>query len=180
MYRRFTRGALHSIWVAQSGVLVSAPAKNVDRTIVYGVNHTGILAADGFSPRLLPLKLSRRLRCSGQLCGRAGLYDHHSQLYRRSASGCRHKDMYRARAAAMNMIDPGAARAVGLVLHSWRVSWMGWRCAYPYPQSLSGGLTFMPSRPVSAEAMNDALVAAVTARLPAYWRPQTSRLSPLI
>ena len=49
-----------------------------------------------------------------------------------------HKDLYRARAAAMNMIptSTGAAKAVGLVLPDLAGGWTGWRSACPRPMSV--------------------------------------------
>jgi glyceraldehyde 3-phosphate dehydrogenase len=73
-----------------------------------------------------------------------------------------HKDLRRARAAAMNMIptSTGAARAVGLVLPELAGKLGGASVRVPVPDGSLVDLTFVPSRDTSVEEVNSVLKAA--------------------
>ncbi len=73
-----------------------------------------------------------------------------------------HKDLYRARAAALSMIptSTGAARAVSLVLPHLAGKLDGSAIRVPTPNVSAVDLCFVPSRPATAEAINDAARAA--------------------
>ena len=152
-------------------VLVSAPAKNVDRTIVYGVNHTQIAASDEIlsNASCTTNCLAPIAHVLDGLCGidQGFMTTIHSYTGDQRLLDAEHNDMYRARAAAMNMIPTttGAARAVGLVLPQLAGKLDGVAVRVPTPNVSAVDLTFMPSRPVSAEAINDALLAAANGPL---------------
>ncbi|WP_333808439.1 type I glyceraldehyde-3-phosphate dehydrogenase, partial [Phenylobacterium sp.] len=103
-------------------VLVSAPCDNADKTIVYGVNHDTLTAAD-----LVVSNASCTTNCLApvakvlqELAGieRGYMTTIHSYTGDQPTLDTMHKDLYRARAAAMSMIptSTGAAKALGLVI----------------------------------------------------------------
>ena len=103
-------------------VLISAPAKNVDRTVVYGVNHRDMLADERMISNgscttncLAPLAkvLDEKIGIEGGI-----MTTIHSYTGDQPTLDRRHADLYRARAAAMAMIptSTGAAKAIGEVL----------------------------------------------------------------
>ena len=103
-------------------VIVSAPCDNADKTIVYGVNH-GTLTKDD----LVISNASCTTNCLApvakvlqELCGieRGYMTTIHSYTGDQPTLDTMHKDLYRARAAAMSMIptSTGAAKALGLVI----------------------------------------------------------------
>ena len=103
-------------------VLISAPGKGVDKTIVYGVNHGDLTKDD-----LIVSCASCTTNCLAPLAkvlmdsvgiARGFMTTIHSYTLDQRILDSSHKDMYRARAAAVNMIptSTGAAKAVGLVL----------------------------------------------------------------
>jgi glyceraldehyde 3-phosphate dehydrogenase len=103
-------------------VVISAPAKNVDRTVVYGVNHQDILPSDSIISNascttncLAPLVkvLDDQFKIvNGQMT------TIHSYTGDQGTVDRRHKDLYRARAGAMSMIptSTGATKSLGEVL----------------------------------------------------------------
>jgi glyceraldehyde 3-phosphate dehydrogenase len=91
-----------------------------------------------------------------------------------------HKDLYRARAAAMSMIptSTGAARAVGLVLPELNGKLDGVAIRVPTPNVSVVDLTFEAARDTSVEEINDAIRAArSTARSRAFWATPTKSSS---
>jgi len=103
-------------------VLVSAPCDGADKTIVFGVNHDGLTAAD-----LVVSNGSCTTNCLAptakvllDLCGiqRGYMTTVHAYTSDQPTQDTLHKDLYRARAAALSMIptSTGAAKALGLVL----------------------------------------------------------------
>jgi glyceraldehyde 3-phosphate dehydrogenase len=103
-------------------VIVSAPADGVSKTIVFGVNHDQLTADD-----LIISNASCTTNCLApvafvlqRLCGieRGYMTTIHSYTNDQPSLDQMHKDLYRARAAALSMIptSTGAAKAVGLVL----------------------------------------------------------------
>ena len=79
-----------------------------------------------------------------------------------------HRDPYRARAAALNMVPSttGAARAVGLVLPELAGKLDGVAIRVPTPNVSAVDLVFEPTRPMSAEDINAALVEAAVSMAP--------------
>ena len=103
-------------------VLISAPAKNVDRTVVYGVNHRDVTAGERMLSNgscttncLAPLA---KVLNEGLGIERGIMTTIHSYTGDQPTLDRRHSDLYRARAAAMAMIptSTGAAKALGEVL----------------------------------------------------------------
>jgi glyceraldehyde 3-phosphate dehydrogenase len=103
-------------------VLISAPAKGEDRTVVYGVNHTSLKKSD-----VIVSNGSCTTNCLAPVAKVLNenfgiLYGHmttvHSYTNDQRILDLPHKDLRRARAAALNMIptSTGAAKAIGLVL----------------------------------------------------------------
>ena len=147
-------------------VLVSAPSKGADKTIVYGVNHDTLEAGD----RIVS-NASCTTNCLAPVAkvlhdtvgiARGFMTTIHSYTGDQPTLDTYHKDMYRARAAAMNMIptSTGAARAVGLVLPELAGKLDGVAIRVPTPNVSVVDLTFEAARATSVEEINDAIRAA--------------------
>jgi glyceraldehyde 3-phosphate dehydrogenase len=147
-------------------VLVSAPCDNADKTIVYGVNHDTLTKDD-----LVVSNASCTTNCLApvakvihELCGieRGYMTTIHSYTGDQPTLDTMHKDLYRARAAAMSMIptSTGAAKAVGLVLPELAGKLDGSSIRVPTPNVSVVDLKFVPGRTVSKDEINQALVAA--------------------
>jgi glyceraldehyde 3-phosphate dehydrogenase len=147
-------------------VLVSAPCDNADKTIVFGVNHDTISAAD-----LILSNASCTTNCLApvakvlqDLVGieRGYMTTIHSYTGDQPTLDTMHKDLYRARAAALNMIptSTGAAKAVGLVLPELKGKLDGSSIRVPTPNVSVVDLKFVPGRDTSTEEINKALTAA--------------------
>ena len=147
-------------------VLISAPAKGVDLTVVYGVNHDK-LAAD----HLIVSNASCTTNClaplakvlNDQLGIERGLMTTiHAYTNDQKILDQIHGDMRRARAAAMSMIPTttGAARAVGEVLPELKGKLDGSAIRVPTPNVSMVDLTFTPKRDTSREEVNAILKAA--------------------
>jgi glyceraldehyde 3-phosphate dehydrogenase len=147
-------------------VLVSAPAKNVDKTIVFGVNH-GVLTSDD--------KIVSNASCTTNCLAPLAKVVHetvgierglmttvHAYTNDQKILDQIHSDMRRARAAGMSMIPTttGAARAVAEVLPELKGKLDGSAIRVPTPNVSLVDLTFTPSRETSAEELNAALKAA--------------------
>src|SRR6056297_3047631 len=152
-------------------VLVSAPAKGADRTVVYGVNH-GTLNADD----LIVSNASCTTNCLAPMAKalhdaigitRGFMTTIHSYTGDQPTLDTAHKDLYRARAAALNMIptSTGAARAVGLVLPDLAGKLDGTAIRVPTPNVSAVDLTFEAARDTSAEEINAAITAAAAGPL---------------
>ncbi len=147
-------------------VLVSAPAKGVDRTVVFGVNHGDLTADD-----VIVSNASCTTNCLAPLAKvmldnfgleRGLMTTVHSYTNDQKILDQIHPDMRRARAAGMSMIPTttGAARAVGEVLPSLKGKLDGSAIRVPTPNVSLVDLTFVPSAPTTVEAVNAALKAA--------------------
>ncbi len=147
-------------------VLISAPAKNVDKTIVYGVNH-GVLTSDD--------KIVSNASCTTNCLAPLAKVVHetvgierglmttvHAYTNDQKILDQIHDDMRRARAAGMSMIPTttGAARAVAEVLPELKGKLDGAAIRVPTPNVSLVDLTFTPSRDTSVEEINAALKAA--------------------
>ena len=147
-------------------VLISAPAKNVDKTIVYGVNH-GVLTSDD--------KIVSNASCTTNCLAPLAKVVHetvgierglmttvHAYTNDQKILDQIHSDMRRARAAGMSMIPTttGAARAVAEVLPELKGKLDGSAIRVPTPNVSLVDLTFTPSRDTSVEEINAALKAA--------------------
>ena len=147
-------------------VLISAPAKNVDKTIVYGVNH-GVLTSDD--------KIVSNASCTTNCLAPLAKVVHetvgierglmttvHAYTNDQKILDQIHGDMRRARAAGMSMIPTttGAARAVADVLPELKGKLDGSAIRVPTPNVSLVDLTFTPSRDTTVEEINAALKAA--------------------
>jgi glyceraldehyde 3-phosphate dehydrogenase len=149
-------------------VLVSAPADGVDKTIVYGVNHDQLTAAD-----LVVSNASCTTNCLApvakvlqDLCGieRGYMTTVHSYTNDQPSLDQMHKDLYRARGAAQSMIptSTGAAKAVGLVLPELAGKLDGSSIRVPTANVSVIDLKIVPGRSVTKEEINEALRAAAS------------------
>lgn len=147
-------------------VLVSAPAKGVDLTVVYGVNHQRLTA-----DHRIVSNASCTTNCLAPVAQvlhaafgieRGLMTTIHSYTNDQKILDQVHKDMRRARAAATNMIPTttGAARAVGEVLPELKGKLDGSAVRVPTPNVSLVDLTFVPAREASVDAVNAALKAA--------------------
>ena len=147
-------------------VLVSAPCDNADKTIVYGVNHNTLTAAD-----LVVSNASCTTNCLApvakvlqDLAGieRGYMTTIHSYTGDQPTLDTMHKDLYRARAAAMSMIptSTGAAKALGLVIPELQGKLDGSSIRVPTPNVSVIDLVWTPGRTLTVKEINDALRAA--------------------
>lgn len=147
-------------------VLISAPGKNVDLTVVYGVNHDKLTAdmtivsnASCTTNCLAPVAkvLNDTVGIERGLMTTIHAYTNDQKILDQI-----HPDMRRARAAAMSMIPTttGAARAVGEVLPELKGKLDGSSVRVPVPDGSLIDLTFTPKRDTSVEEVNSILKAA--------------------
>ncbi|NYS25178.1 type I glyceraldehyde-3-phosphate dehydrogenase [Rhodobacteraceae bacterium 2376] len=147
-------------------VLVSAPSKGADKTIVYGVNHAILTDADRHVSNascttncLAPV--AKALHDAVGIT-RGFMTTIHSYTGDQPTLDTMHSDMYRARAAAMSMIptSTGAARAVGLVLPELAGKLDGVAIRVPTPNVSVVDFTFEAARDTTVEEINAAVTAA--------------------
>ena len=147
-------------------VLISAPAKGVDLTVVYGVNddkltseHRIVSNASCTTNCLAPVAkvLNDALGIERGLMTTIHAYTNDQKILDQI-----HSDLRRARAAAMNIIPTttGAARAVGEVLPELKGKLDGSAVRVPVPDGSLVDLTFTPGRDTSREEVNQILKAA--------------------
>ena len=147
-------------------VLISAPGKGVDLTVVYGVNHDKLTAehrivsnASCTTNCLAPVAkvMNDSIGIERGLMTTIHAYTNDQKILDQI-----HKDKRRARAAAMSLIPTttGAARAVGEVLPELKGKLDGSSVRVPTPNVSLVDLTFTPSRDTSVEEVNGALKAA--------------------
>ena len=144
-------------------VLISAPAKGVDLTVVYGVNHDKLTAdhkivsnASCTTNCLAPVAkvLNDTLGIERGLMTTVHAYTNDQKILDQI-----HSDMRRARAAGMSIIPTttGAARAVGEVLPELKGKLDGSAIRVPTPNVSLVDLTFTPKRDTSVEEVNQIL-----------------------
>jgi glyceraldehyde 3-phosphate dehydrogenase len=147
-------------------VLISAPGKNVDLTVVYGVNHDKLTAehtivsnASCTTNCLAPVAkvLNDAIGIERGLMTTVHAYTNDQKILDQI-----HPDLRRARAAAMSMIPTttGAARAVAEVLPELKGKLDGSAIRVPVPDVSLIDLTFTPSRDTTREEVNAVLKAA--------------------
>jgi glyceraldehyde 3-phosphate dehydrogenase len=147
-------------------VLISAPAKGADLTVVYGVNHDKITAEHTIvsNASCTTNCLAPVAKVLNDLVGieRGLMTTIHAYTNDQKILDQIHPDMRRARAAAMSLIPTttGAARAVGEVLPELKGKLDGSSVRVPTPNVSLIDLTFTPSRETSKEEINGALKAA--------------------
>ncbi len=144
-------------------VLVSAPASGADKTIVFGVNDD-VLSKDD----LVVSNASCTTNCLAPVAyvlnktvgiDKGFMTTIHSYTGDQPTLDTMHKDLYRARAAALSMIptSTGAAKAVGLVLPELNGKLDGVAIRVPTPNVSVVDLTFIASKATSADAINAAI-----------------------
>jgi len=154
-----------------SRVLVSAPSKGADKTIVYGVNHNTLTAADVIvsNASCTTNCLSPVAKVLNDAIGitKGFMTTIHSYTGDQPTLDTMHKDLYRGRAAALSMIptSTGAAKAVGLVLPELNGKLDGVAIRVPTPNVSVVDLTFEASRPTTVEEVNAAIMAAANGPL---------------
>ena len=152
-------------------VLLSAPGKNVAKTIVYGVNHQTLEADD----RVVS-NASCTTNCLAPIAqvlnDAVGIETGymttvHAYTGDQRVLDAPHSDLRRARAAAVSMIptSTGAARAISLVLPELAGKLDGSAIRVPLPNVSAVDLKFVPSRPVTSEEINAAVSEAADGRL---------------
>ena len=147
-------------------VLVSAPSNGADKTIVYGVNHDSLTADDRIvsNGSCTTNCLAPVVKVLNDAVGisRGFMTTIHSYTGDQPTLDTMHKDMYRARAAAMSLIptSTGAAKAVGLVLPELAGKLDGVAIRVPTPNVSVVDLTFEAARDVTADEINTAMIAA--------------------
>ena len=153
-------------------VVISAPAKNVDGTFVMGVNEDKY---DGATMNIVS-NASCTTNCLAPLAKvleenfgieRGIMTTIHSYTGDQRVLDAPHKDLRRARAAALNMIPTktGAAQAVALVLPELEGKFDGLAVRVPTPTGSLTDLTFIAKNEVSVEAVKAAVKAAAEGEL---------------
>ena len=149
-------------------VLVSAPATGADLTVVYGVNHQKlekahtILSNASCTTNCLAPVAAVLHRAIGIEQGYMTTI--HSYTGDQPVLDTLHKDLYRARAAALSMIPTttGAAKAVGEVLPELKGKLDGTAIRVPTPNVSMIDFKFVPKRPTSVDEVNKAIIEAAT------------------
>ncbi|MGB3645873.1 MAG: type I glyceraldehyde-3-phosphate dehydrogenase [Mesorhizobium sp.] len=152
-------------------VLVSAPADGADLTVVYGVNHDKIS-----KDHVVVSNASCTTNCLAPVAKvlndafgieKGFMTTIHSYTGDQPTLDTMHKDLYRARAAAMSMIptSTGAAKAVGLVLPELKGKLDGVSIRVPTPNVSVIDFKFVSKKPVTVDEVNQALVAAADGKL---------------
>jgi len=152
-------------------VLVSAPADGADLTVVYGVNHdqlkkehTVVSNASCTTNCLAPVAYVLHQAFGIE---RGYMTTIHSYTGDQPTVDTLHKDLRRARAAALSMIptSTGAAKAVGLVLPELKGKLDGTSIRVPTPNVSVIDFKFVPKRDVTVDEVNKALTDAAKGKL---------------
>lgn len=163
---RDREGAQKHIDAGAKSVLISAPGTNVDKTIVYGVNHQAITEDDKIvscasctTNCLAPLA---KVLLDTVGIKRGFMTTVHAYTQDQRILDNSHKNKYRARAAGKNMIptSTGAAKAVGLVLPELEGKLSGSAVRVPTANVSMVDLAFQPEKDTDIETLNAALKAA--------------------
>jgi glyceraldehyde 3-phosphate dehydrogenase len=149
-------------------VLISAPGEDSDKTIVYGVNHTTLTAED---------KIVSNASCTTNCLApivkvlhdkfgllRGYMLTIHAYTGDQNTVDTLHKDLHRARAAAVSAIptSTGAAKAIGLVMPELKGKLDGSSIRIPTPNVSLVSLDFVPAKTegLTKEAINAVMKAA--------------------
>ena len=153
-------------------VIISAPAKNEDVTVVMGVNedtydpaaHTIISNASCTTNCLAPMAKALH---DGLGIERGLMTTIHAYTQDQNLQDGPHKDLRRARAAAINVVptSTGAAKAIGLVLPELKGKLDGYALRVPVPTGSATDLTFTASRETSVAEVNAIVRDAASGRL---------------
>ncbi|MGZ4699446.1 MAG: type I glyceraldehyde-3-phosphate dehydrogenase, partial [Oryzihumus sp.] len=156
-------------------VIISAPASNEDFTVVMGVNHadydpeahTVISNASCTTNCLAPMAKA----INDEFGIVKGLMTTiHAYTQDQNLQDAPHKDLRRARAAALNMVptSTGAAKAIGLVLPELKGKLDGYAMRVPLPTGSATDLTVEVSRETTVEEVNAAVKAAAEGALKGF------------
>jgi glyceraldehyde 3-phosphate dehydrogenase len=156
-------------------VIISAPAKNEDVTIVMGVNDS---AYDPEKHTIIS-NASCTTNCLGPMA--KALNDEfgivkglmttvHAYTGDQNILDAPHKDLRRARAAALNIVptSTGAAKAIGLVLPELKGKLDGYALRVPTPTGSATDLTFEAGRETTVEEVNAVMKAAADGKILRY------------
>jgi glyceraldehyde 3-phosphate dehydrogenase len=152
-------------------VLISAPGTDVDLTVVYGVNHqklekshTIVSNASCTTNCLAPVVHVLHNAFGVQ---HGYMTTIHSYTGDQPTLDTMHKDLYRARAAALNLIPTttGAAKAIGLVIPDLKGKLDGTSIRVPTPNVSLVDFKFVPKKATSKEAVNAAILEAANGPL---------------
>jgi len=170
---RFTdrEGAAKHLTAGAKRVLVSAPCSDADLTVVFGVNHDKLT-----QEHHVVSNASCTTNCLApvaQVLNEAIGLKHgymttvHAYTGDQRTVDTLHKDPYRARASAINLIpsSTGAAKAVGLVLPELKGKLDGASIRVPVPNVSLIDLTFQATRPTTVEEINQAMIEAANGPL---------------
>lgn len=156
-------------------VIISAPAKNEDITIVMGVNHdlydadkhTVISNASCTTNCLAPM--AKALNDEFGIV-KGLMTTIHAYTQDQNLQDAPHKDLRRARAAALNIVPTttGAAKAVSLVLPELKGKLDGYALRVPVPTGSATDLTFEAGRETTVEEVNAAVKAAAEGPLKGF------------
>jgi len=152
-------------------VLISAPADNVDLTVVYGVNHQKLTR-----DHIVVSNASCTTNCLAPVAKvlndsigieRGFMTTVHAYTNDQPSQDQLHKDLYRARAAAISMIPTttGAAKAVGLVLPELKGKLDGVSIRVPTPNVSVVDLKIVAKRDTSVAEINEAMKRAASQEL---------------
>ncbi len=173
-YTDATKAAAH-ITAGAKKVIISAPAKNEDKTIVLGVNeheydpakHNVISMASCTTNCLAPVAkvISEKFGIVKGLMTTVHSYTGDQRIL-----DAGHKDPRRARAGALNIVPTttGAAKAVALVLPELKGKLNGFAMRVPTPDVSVVDVVFETEKPVTAEEVNAALKAAADGHVLCY------------
>jgi len=148
-------------------VIISAPAKNEDVTIVMGVNDDAYDAAQ----HAIISNASCTTNCLGPMAKvlhdtfgieRGLMTTIHAYTQDQNLQDAPHKDLRRARAAAINVVptSTGAAKAIGLVMPQLKGKLDGYALRVPVPTGSATDLTATLARETSVEEVNSAMRSA--------------------
>ena len=152
-------------------VIVSAPADGADYTVVYGVNHSGLT-----KDHIVISNASCTTNCLAPVAKvlhdsigieRGMMTTIHSYTNDQPSLDQLHKDLYRARAASLNMIptSTGAAKAIGLVIPALKGKLDGISIRVPTPNVSVVDLKFIAARATTKDEINDAIRSAANGAL---------------
>ncbi|MEI5676341.1 MULTISPECIES: type I glyceraldehyde-3-phosphate dehydrogenase [Nocardioides] len=169
-----TKAAAH-VQAGAKKVIISAPASNEDITVVMGVNHTQYDAAK----HTVISNASCTTNCLGPMAkalndglgiNKGLMTTIHAYTADQNLQDNIHKDLRRARAAALNVVptSTGAAKAIGLVLPELKGKLDGYALRVPVPTGSATDLTFEAARETTVEEVNEIVKAAADGRFLKY------------
>jgi glyceraldehyde 3-phosphate dehydrogenase len=152
-------------------VLVSAPSDGADLTVVYGINHDKLT-----KDHIVISNASCTTNCLAPLAAvlhetvgieKGMMTTIHSYTGDQPTLDTMHKDLYRARAAALSQIptSTGAAKAIGLVLPDLKGKLDGISIRVPTPNVSVVDLKFIAKRSTTVQEINEAVIAASNGKL---------------